>query len=312
MKHLEKALTPGNQFWKYIVVLIISFFLASLVGSIPLYIVLIYKLIQSGGNLIELANFSDISAFSSIGISSNVVLFLIMLPLVLGVFILFLFVKLFHHRTWQEIINGTKNVRWRRVFVGAGMWAAILAVSLIIDYIIDPSNFVCQFDIISFIPLVFISLLMIPLQSSFEELAMRGYFAQGIGALTKNRWMVMIIPSVIFGLLHVANPEVKEFGFWIMMPQYILMGMMFGLISILDDGIELAIGIHAANNVFISLFTTHAASTFQTDAVFSIQEMNPYKELISLVIFGLILILFLYKKYNWSFSTLNKKVEIEE
>ena len=35
-----------------------------------------------------------------------------------------------------------------------------------------------------------------------------------------------------------------------MMPQYIFMGFIFGLISVFDDGIECAMGAHTANNIF--------------------------------------------------------------
>lgn len=215
----------------------------------------------------------------------------------------------FHNRSYKELINGTNKIRWKRFFAGAMFWILLMLIIYIVEYIIDPANFVLQFDLFSFIPLIFISLLLIPLQTSFEELAFRGYLAQGIGAWTKNRWMVWIIPSVLFGLLHYDNPEVKEFGFWLMMPQYIFFGMIFGLISILDDGIELAMGVHAANNVFLSLFITHSSSAFQTAAVFSIQKINPYLELLLLVLSGIILIAFFYKKYNWNFSVINKKVE---
>lgn len=308
MKHLEYALSRGNQIWKYVIVLIVTFVAASFIGSIPLLVVYTIKAAQTG----IIGETLDISNLEAIGISSNLALILLMLPLVLGLIILICMVRWFHNRSYKEIINGTSKIRWNRFFVGAMCWIVLMLFVYIIEYILDPSNFVLQFDLSAFIPLVLISFLMIPLQTSFEELAFRGYLAQGIGVLTRSRWLVMIIPSILFGLLHYSNPEVKEFGFWIMMPQYIFFGMIFGLISILDDGIELAMGVHAANNVFLSLFFTHSSSAFQTAAVFSIQTINPYMEFFSLALSGIILVAFLYKKYNWSFAVLNKRVEREE
>lgn len=309
MKHLECALGKTNEFWKYIIVLLVTFFGASFIGSIPLLVVILMNMASSGA---DMQGFQfDLNNLEAYGISSNLGLFLMMIPLVLGLFILIFFVKIFHNRNWKEIINGTNKVRWNHFFTGAGCWTILMALYYIIDYAVDPSNFVLQFDITTFIPLVIISLIMIPLQTSFEELAFRGYFAQGIGLLTKSRWMVFIIPSVIFGLIHYSNPEVKEFGFWLMMPQYILMGMIFAITSILDDGIEVAMGVHAANNVFLSLFLTHSSSALQTAAVMSQQTVNPYKELIMLIVMGTLLVGILYKKYNWKFSTLNKRVKPE-
>jgi len=87
---------------------------------------------------------------------------------------------------------------------------------------------------------------------------------------------------------------------------------LFGIVSILDDGIEIALGMHAVNNVLISLFTTHESSAFQTPAVFSVREMNPVEGLIGVIVMGAIAVFFFYKKYNWSFSVLNKRVEKNE
>lgn len=303
MNHLECAYEKASAFWKYVVVLIVSFVAASLIGSIPLSIVVILKTVGDGG----MTEF-DVNNLSSLGISPNLLMLLMMLPLALGLFILIGFIALFHRRSYKQVINGTNKVRWSRFFVGAACWTVLMLIIYIVEYFLDPANFVLQFNLASFIPLLLITLLIIPLQTSFEELAFRGYLAQGIGMLTKNRWLVVLIPSILFGLLHYDNPEVKEYGFWLMMPQYISFGLIFGLISILDDGIELAMGVHFANNAFLSLFITHSSAAFQTTAVFEVQKINPYMEFLFLTLSGIVLIAFLYKKYNWSFSVLTKKI----
>jgi membrane protease YdiL (CAAX protease family) len=41
-----------------------------------------------------------------------------------------------------------------------------------------------------------------------------------------------------------------------MMPQYVLFGLVFGIITVLDDGIEAAVGAHAANNIFLCIMVT--------------------------------------------------------
>ncbi len=313
MKHLECALGKGNQIWKYILVIILSFFASNFIGIIPLMVVIIVKVIQSGGNMAaSMAGLGDMSNIAALGISPNLFFVLMLIPFAVALIALVFFIKLLHGRTYKEVINGTKTVRWSRFFWGAAFWFVLALISLGIQYAMNPSDFELQFDITAFIPLIFISLLLIPLQTSYEELTFRGYMAQGIGALTKNRWMVLLIPSILFGLMHALNPEIKEFGFWIMIPQYMLMGAMLGLISILDDGIELAMGVHAANNIFASLFVTHSSSVFQTPAIFSIKEINPEGGYVEILITATLLIAFFYKKYNWSFSVLNKKIEVEE
>jgi membrane protease YdiL (CAAX protease family) len=52
--------------------------------------------------------------------------------------------------------------------------------------------------LITGIPLAMLQFL--PLQTTFEELMIRGYLAQGIGAWTKTRWMVIVI-SITFAVI---------------------------------------------------------------------------------------------------------------
>lgn len=304
MKHLERALDNQNQIWKYIVVLIFAFLVAGIIGSLPLFLVAIYKSISSGISM----DTADIYTLLS-GVSSNLLLLLMMLPLVLGLFAMIWCLPAFHKRTIREVINGTNHIRWGHFFMGAAVWAAILSIASVIDYALDPDNFVLQFQLSSFIPLLIISLAIIPLQTTFEEVVFRGYMAQGIAAQTGSRWLAMIFPSILFGLLHSFNPEIDAYGFWVMMPQYIFMGLMLGLVSILDDGIETAMGVHAANNVFIALFITNSSSAFQTAAVFEQLVVDPSGGLPAMVISFGILVFILKQKYNWDFSVLNRKVQ---
>lgn len=139
------------------------------------------------------------------------------------------------------------------------MFAYLLAY-----YATIPDNFTIQFDIKTFVPLLLITVLFIPLQTTCEEFLFRGYLTQGVAAWTKDRWLAVIIPGMVFGLMPISNPEVSEYGFWAAMPQYII----FGLAVVLVDGIEVAMGIHAANNIFACLFVTFDASVLSTPAIF--------------------------------------------
>lgn len=310
MKHLEYALGKDNQFWKYIVVLITTLLASNFIGILPFVITAFIIGTSNGLDIMEIS--MNIMNAEYLGMSSNLSLFLMLLAFVVAFLALVILVKLLHHQSISEIINGTRKIRWNRILWGAGVWIVISAVSLIISYILNPDNFVLQFNLASFIPLFFISLILIPIQTSYEEFSFRGYLAQGIGRVTKNRWMVLIIPSILFALMHLANPEVKEYGFLVMMPNYLIVALLFGLISILDDGIELALGMHAANNVFLSLTATHASSVLQTPAIFHLKEADPIYGIIEIVIFSLIVIAFFYKKYSWNFSILNRKIEAEK
>ena len=71
-------------------------------------------------------------------------------------------------------------------------------------------------------------------------------------------------------------------------------------------------GVHAANNIFLSLFVTNQSSALQTDAIFTQLSMDPMKELISLIICGMLICIFFGRKYKWSFSILSERVTLSE
>ena len=110
----------------------------------------------------------------------------------------------------------------------------------------------------------------------------------------------MLVTSLVFGLLHAFNPEVKEYGFALTMPQYLLFGLFFGIITIMDDGLELALGVHAINNIFLSIFFTHDSSTLQTPALFEIQNLNPLVDLVEFVMVSVIFILIISRRFEWA------------
>ena len=308
MKHLERALDKQNQWWKYLVVFVSGFLGANLIGAVPLLVVILYKTAQSGGRITPNPdNFADFSVY---GISSNLGLILMILPFVIGLITVVLLFKPLHKRTFKEVINGTNRIRWRKFLFAALIWGLIMFICSAIDYCLNPTNYQLNLNISSFIPLIFISLLLIPFQTTFEEILFRGYLSQGVAAWTKSRWLVLVIPALLFAFMHAFNPEVKEYGFWLTMPQYLLFGLLFGLVTILDDGIETAMGAHAANNVFASVFITNKASALQTSALFNQQNVDPVKDTFIFIAICVVFLAILSYKYKWKYAILNKKVQL--
>jgi hypothetical protein len=175
---------------------------------------------------------------------------------------------------------------------------------------LDPSNFTLNNTSVSLIVLTLITILFIPFQAAFEEVIFRGYLMQGFTSVVRSRWFPLIMTSLMFGLMHAFNPEVKEFGFFTMMPQYIVFGLIFGLITILDDGIEASMGAHTANNIFLCIMVTNKSSALQTPAMYVQDNILPWTEFAGLLISGIVFIIILKVIFKWeSFSMLLKKVE---
>ena len=309
MKFLERAFDNENQIWKYILVLFIGFFLGQMVGSIPLIAVLIVKMIQFEGDFQMPENFADFSAY---GIDPNVGLVLMVIPFITSLIIGILLVKGFHRRNYKEVINGGRSFRWNRVWLGVIVWGVLIGGYMLVDYLISPDNFVVQFNAASFIPLALISVLLIPIQSGTEEFFFRGYLMQGVAARTRSRWLSVLIPAVIFALIHSFNPEVEEYGFWTSMPGYLTFGVVFGITSVLDDGIEIAIGAHSINNVLSSIFLTSKSSVLQTPALLFQKEVHPQKENWVLLVLAIMFIVILTIRSNWKFRKLFEPLQKPE
>jgi membrane protease YdiL (CAAX protease family) len=277
------------------------------IAAFPLFLILLPSILSNGGNIGDLP--AALQNPSDWGISSNLLLLVMMVTFVIMYFLFALLVKPLHGRTVRETINGRRKIRWDRIRMGIIVWGIIILADTAISLLLSsPTEYEFRFNVAALIPLLLIVLIVLPFQTSIEELLFRGYLAQGVARWTKSRWWALIIPSVLFALMHIANPEVKEYGFWLSMPQYLIMGLMLGLISILDDGIELALGIHFINNGLTALLVTHKASALQTDALFLYHEMDPVASLISISIAGVLLVLILQRIYKWDFGIMNRKV----
>lgn len=304
--HLECVTAQKSQWYWYLLVIFICFMATNTVGAIPLFIILITQWIQNPKPLTDINSFSQESMMS--GIDSNLYLASMAFSFVVFLAVAIWIIKMFHGRSWTEVINGTKRVRWSRFFVGLAVWGVLQVGSFAINYMTDPNNFEFRFEPVRFIFLTIITLTMIPIQSSCEEFVFRGYLAQGVASWTGSRLWALLIPSVLFALLHSANPEVTKYGFGVMMANYFLIGLTFGLISLLDDGIELAMGAHSINNILGSMLMTYEGSALRTDALFKAKIINPGEDLLIAVISSIVFIGILAFIYKWKFGILTRRV----
>ena len=131
--------------------------------------------------------------------------------------------------------------------------------------------------------------------------------------LFKYRWVAVVITGVLFGILHGANPEVEEFGMGVALPHYILMGLILGFVAVKDDGMELSLGLHMANNIIAAITITSDSSTLQTHALF--KDLHPtasHFDTLTMLVAGVIFIWICNRKYHfWGKICLWKKIQKE-
>ncbi len=230
----------------------------------------------------------------------NFTFFTFVVPFVFFMALLLLWWIVIHKYSFTQLTTARKKIDFSRIFFSFGVWSIINIAILAVGYFMDPGSFQFQFNLQAFLPLLIIALVFIPIQTSFEEYFFRGYFMQFSAYLTKNRGVALVATSVIFGLMHLSNPEVSSMGLTIMI-FYIGCGLVLGIMTLMDDGLELALGFHAANNLLGALLITSDSAVFQTDALFiSTANSNIYELLIQVFIIFPILLYIFSKKYNWA------------
>jgi len=307
MKHLEYAFKGNNSLWRYAVLIFAVFIAANSVGAIPLIVGFAIRTVSDPDAVSRLA--SNPNDLSQLGFDPNTTLVMLLFPFLAGFVAYILLIKPLNNRTLTGTINGNSTIRWKRIFISALVWIIFSAVYLIAYKGIDPSNFRINNTSVTLLYLIIISILLIPFQASLEEVIFRGYLMQGFAVLLRNRWLPVVITSILFGVLHAWNPEIEEYGFFTMMPQYVMFGLLFGIITVIDDGAEIAIGAHIANNVFLSIMVTNSTSILQTPALFEQLNIEPWLEFAALAITAVAFFIVMKSIYRWeNLSIMFKKV----
>jgi uncharacterized protein len=311
MKHLQSSFSGRNALWRYFVMILLIFVATNTFGSLPFLIVSLVKSASDPGTLSQIS--TDPNFLTNMGISENMMLVLLLFPFIMGLMAFGFLINPMHSRKLIDTVTGNGKIRWNHFFTAGSVWMGFMAIYLFIYMGIDPANFTINNTTSSIIGLTVLSFLLIPFQAAFEEVIFRGYLMQGFTLLVRNRLFPLAATSILFALMHSLNPEVKEFGFLTVMPQYLTFGLIFGIVTILDDGIEAALGAHAANNIFTCIMVTNESSALQTPALYEQHNYQAWIELGGLVISGILLVLILKKVFKWGdYSILFKKVEPEK
>jgi membrane protease YdiL (CAAX protease family) len=291
---IEQGLKSENKFWKYIVGSLIIIF-ASFVGQLPLLMALLYETFVNGKSY-PTSNEAIMRFFEP-----NFTLFLIMISFVIIMLGIILVIRYLHHQTVLSVTTSRTTVDWSRIVFSFLIWTVITIVSTLFFYYYSPSDFVINFKPVPFAILALIGIVLIPIQTSSEEYIFRGYLMQGFANLAKNKWFPLLMTSLIFGGMHWFNPEVTKIG-PIVLVYYIGTGLFLGIITLMDEGMELALGFHAANNLVGALLITSDWSAFQTHSIFKdISDPSAGLDVILPVVIIYPILLFIFsKKYNWT------------
>ncbi|WP_276392576.1 CPBP family intramembrane glutamic endopeptidase [Eudoraea chungangensis] len=292
--YIEQGYKGLHEFWRYVLGTLIIFIGWQFIGAIPLSVVLLGKAFKSGEMPTDMGSLSDL-------LGSNLFLFLVLLTFAVGFLSVYLTVRYLHKQPFLSLITIRGKMDWQRILFSFTL-VAILSITFIgLDVYLTPEDYVLNFELGPFLILLVIAVLLIPVQTSFEEVFMRGYLMQGLGIACKNRWVPLISTSFLFGILHIFNPEVAKLGYGIMV-FYMGTGLFLGILTLMDDGLELALGFHAANNLTAAILVTAEWTAFQTHSIYKdiAEPTLGWDVFVPVLVVYPILLVIMSKKYGWS------------
>ena len=285
----EQAYKGNNKWWRVLLTALLTS--GVFVANFVMYFFSTKEQLQAAYDLMK-------------DIPNNLSLIINLIPFVFLLGLLFLLVYVLNNRGILSLTTSREKVDFKRIFFSFGLIVFISIAGFLVSYYGDNSNIVWNFKPVNFFILLIISLLLFPFQIGLEEYLFRGYLMQQIGIVVRNRWFPLLFTSIIFGLFHSANPEVAEMGFGVMI-FYIGTGLLLGVMTLMDEGMELALGFHLGNNLMASILITSEFSALQTDALFKYSGVENTagtltEMIISIAITYPIILFILAKKYKWT------------
>jgi len=269
------------------------------IGSL-LMIPLVNKAMEHGVTQAELiANQYIIFDHQRLEINKNIIL-LVQFGLFVAAFLGFILsLKFIHHKRFISVLTAFEKFRYTNFFFAFGLWAAILVITMIVSYLTAKEDLVFQFEPSKFLQLFVICIVFLPIQTLTEEVIFRGYLVQGLSQIFKNGIIPIILTSIMFGSAHMSNPEASAYGSGLMFAYYVMFAFFLGAITLMSEGLELAFGIHLANNLLSALMVTSKNSVLKTDAIFYANAENAAAEIVLAICSILAVFIVFWIKYRW-------------
>ncbi len=294
MSYLENSFKGKTDWWRYPIVIGFVLF-GTFLFSLPLSFAIGAKVKSGIADPLQIKNVDYVLTL----FEANTSLVLLLLPFVGALLVLLFCVKKLHFQDVKALVTSRVAIDWNRFLFAFFVWGGLVAVSVGIQYFFNPDSLVFHFRPIPFLGMLILGFIFIPLQTSSEELLFRGYLLQGMSVLFRNKWLPLLLTSLFFGVMHYNNPEIDKLG-KVLLVYYCLTGLFLGVLVLMDDGLELSMGFHAANNLVTAVLVTADWTAFQTNSIFrDVSEPNLlWAFLPPLLLYPLLFMIF-SKKYQW-------------
>lgn len=297
---LSGLVTGYNALWMYaftILLLIIGYLGFGFLLTIPL----VSRALENGVSLKELTENSNMLFNSDVVKLDRNIILITQFGLFVFALIGFLIgIKYVHKKTFTSILTGFQKFRFNRFWFAFAIWGALLTILVLIQYFSDPESLMVNFNFGGFLVSLVLMIVFMPIQTGLEEVVFRGYLLQGLSQVFKNGIVPLVITSTLFGLAHMSNPEVSAYGWPIMLTYFIAFALFMGSLTLLDEGLELAFGIHFANNIISSVLVNEPNSVIKTYSIFEAKTSNPYAEIVLWLCMAIVTFVIFWIKYRWT------------
>jgi membrane protease YdiL (CAAX protease family) len=133
--------------------------------------------------------------------------------------------------------------------------------------------------------------LLLPVQTTAEELFFRGWIIQWAAKRSGNIVWLSTLSGVLFSLPHLLNPEAAG-DIWGAFMGYFTVGFALGWVTVRDRSLEIAIGAHLSNNLFAALVVGYEGGALPAEAFYTAESIEwGSSNLLSLLIVPLFIVL---------------------
>lgn len=226
-----------------------------------------------------------------LNLSTGLEFFFLFFPFIMGLAALILGFGVFMHRPAKELIRLEGSPRWKKLLTAGFLWLVLQALADLLLSRLLPHAYSWEFQWKPWVIMNAWLLLFVPIQTASEEFFFRGFLMDTLGGWHQRRFIGLWLPALIFTVLHLPNPELKQYGIALMLPQYLAMALFLGYLSFRDKGLEAAWGVHWANNWYGIAVVNLQGSSIPSDSAFTMVDYRPLLGGITMIFSMLLFIL---------------------
>jgi len=167
----------------------------------------------------------------------------------------------------RYLFSSIDRFRWWRVGLGFWVWLGLVGGPVIIAILGQSEAYRFSFNPVTFWPYFLVAIVLLPIQTTAEELFFRGWIIQWVAKRAGNVVWLSTLSGVLFAIPHLLNPEAVG-DIWGAFFGYFSVGFALGWVTVRDRSLEIAIGAHMSNNLFAAVIVGYEGGALPAEAIY--------------------------------------------